>query len=120
MIHKNAEKYLSGFEKINEHFGFDYLTEYAFHDAEVDEIRIVPDELYLQLWLPYDGKGYSVLFHFSIVNEISLYGDMLPLDGIDIYEQEGVSGWCVFSMDGNGGKIHCERIECVSIEECNL
>lgn len=43
MIHDNAKKYLSRFEKINEYFGFDYISEYEFHDAEVDEIRIVPD-----------------------------------------------------------------------------
>lgn len=119
MIHKNAEKYLSGFEKINEYFGFDYLTGCAFHDAEVDEIRIVPDNLFMQLWLPYHGEGYTVKLHFSMVNEISLDGNMLPLGGIEIYEQESVPGWCVFGMDGNGGEIHCGKIECVSIEICS-
>ena len=119
MIHKNAEKYLSGFEKINEYLGFDYLTGCAFHDAEVDEIRIVPDNLFMQLWLPYHGEGYTVKLHFSMVNEISLDGNMLPLGGIEIYEQESVPGWCVFGMDGNGGEIHCGSIECVSIEKCD-
>ncbi len=118
MIHENAKKYLSGFEKINEYFGFDYIGEYKFHDAEVEEIRIVPDHLYMQLWIPYDGKGHTVKLHFSSVNEISLDGIMLPIGDIDIMEQERVSGWCVFGMDGNGGEIRCGHIECTSIEKC--
>lgn len=118
MINKNAEQYLSGFEKINEYFGFDYITEYGFHDAEIDEIRVVPNELYMQLWLPCKGKGHTLKLHFSIVNEISLYGDLLPISDIYIYEQEKVPGWCVFGMGGNGGEIRCKHIECVSICEC--
>ena len=117
MIYNNAVKYLSGFEKINEYFGFDYITEYEFHDAEVDEIRIVPNHLYMQLRVPYQGKGHTVKLHFDTVNEITLFGWMFPIGGIDIKEQDN-PGWCVFGMDGNGGEIHCAHIECVSIEEC--
>lgn len=118
MIQKNAEKYLSGFEKINQYFGFDYLSEYEFHDAEVEEIRIVPNNLYMRLSLPCLGKKHSVKLHFSTVNEITLYGWMSPIGGVEITEQESVPGWCVFGMDGNGGEIHCGHIECLSIEEC--
>ena len=118
MIHKDAEKYLSGFEKINKYFGFDYITEYEFHDAKVDEILIVPNHLYMQLRVPYGGNGHIVKLHFATVNEITLFGWMFPIGGIEIMEQESVPGWCVFGMDGNGGEIHCAHIECLSIEEC--
>ncbi len=117
MIHKDAEKFLSGFEKVNEYFGFDYIGEYEFHDSEIEEIRITKDNLEMKVRIPYGEHWHVMLLHFYTVNEISLNGIMMPIAGIEIYEQEPVKGWCVFGMDGNGGEIHCGRIECVSVTQ---
>ena len=118
MIHENAKKYLSGFEKstnilgsttsVNMNFTMpklkksescltNYICNYGFHTTE---------------------RGHAVKLIFSTVNEITLFGWMFPIGGIEIMEQESVPGWCVFGMDGNGGEIHCGHIECVLIEEC--
>lgn len=43
MMHENAKKYLSGFEKKNNgYFEFDYISVCVFRDAEFEEIKIVP------------------------------------------------------------------------------
>lgn len=111
VVSPDAASRVKGLELIDEFMEFDYTNECQFHDAVVDELRWIRDEVVLRINI--DNECIAT---FRFVDTVNFDGE-LELPYLNEMKFRMFNNFVECSLDGVGATITCKEVVCEKVEK---